>query len=166
MGRYWQLATIQVDFNLPERFELSYKDRDGKEKRPVMIHFAILGSLERFTALLLEHFAGKLPTWVAPIQVKILPVSEKFVDYADKVFEELKKNGIRVEMDIDGTVQYRVRNAEIEKVPYIIVVGGKEKENETVTLRYHGKTKEVKLNEFIEKLKEEIETRKLTSVFF
>ncbi|MCD6482754.1 MAG: threonine--tRNA ligase [Candidatus Aenigmarchaeota archaeon] len=166
MGRYWQLATIQVDFNLPERFELSYKDKDGKEKRPVMIHFAILGSLERFTALLLEHFAGKLPTWVSPVQVKILPVSEKFVEYADKVFEELKKNNIRVEIDVDGTVQYRVRKAEIEKIPYIIVVGQKEEENETVTLRYHGKTKEVKLAEFIEKLKEEITSRKLTSIFF
>lgn len=166
MGRYWQLATIQVDFNLPERFELSYKDKDGKEKRPVMIHFAILGSLERFTALLLEHFAGRLPTWLAPTQVRILPVSEKFVDYADEVFKKLKGNGIRVDVDVEGTIQYRVRNAELEKIPYIVVVGNKEKQNKSVTIRYQGKTKEISLDEFSDKLKEEIDKKMVSSLFF
>ena len=161
MGRYWQLATIQLDFFLPQRFEIKYKDKDGKDKTPVMIHFAILGSLERFTALILEHFAARLPLWIAPIQVRILPVSEKYLEYAEKVFETLKKEGMRAEIDENGTVEYRVRKAEIEKVPLIIVVGSKEEEKKSVTVRYKGKTKELLLKDFVERVKDCIVHREL-----
>ncbi|MCD6403092.1 MAG: threonine--tRNA ligase [Candidatus Aenigmarchaeota archaeon] len=159
MGRWWQLATIQLDFFMPQRFELSYVDKDGKEKRPVMIHLAILGSLERFMAMIIEHFGGRFPVWLAPIQVRIIPVSQNYVSYASQLLQRMKKERIRVDMDEEGTVEYRVRNAEIEKIPYIVIVGKREAESGKLAVRKAGKVSVLGVDEFISKIKEEIDKR-------
>jgi len=136
LGREWQLATIQVDFSMPGRFELKYTDKDGIIKTPVMIHRAIAGSLERFLSVMIEHFAGAFPLWLSPVQVLIIPVSEKFNDYGGKILDKLKENNIRVEIDTSNdTLGKRIRSAEIKKTPYVLVVGGKEEENNTVSVR-------------------------------
>jgi threonyl-tRNA synthetase len=142
IGREWQLATIQCDFNLPERFDLSFVNEKGEKERPVVIHRAIAGSLERFMGIMIEHFAGSFPLWLAPKQVRILPVSENFMAYADGVFAELKKAGLRVELDdsSDGLGK-KIRNAETDHVNYALVVGEKEVTDKTVSVRSH-KTKE------------------------
>ncbi|TRM97924.1 threonine--tRNA ligase, partial [Sulfolobus sp. F1] len=127
LGRWWQLSTIQVDFNLPERFKIEYTDKDGSKKRPVMVHRAILGSIDRCMAILLEHFMGKLPTWLSPIQVRILPITDEVNDYAEKLFNELKSNKIRVEISYAGeTLSKRIKTAYDEGVPYLLIVGKKE----------------------------------------
>ncbi len=161
MGRWWQLATIQLDFNLPERFDMTYVDKDGKEKRPVIIHFAILGSIERFMAMLIEHFKGKLPVWLSPVQVRLLPVSEKFEDEVTKLYKEFRELGIRVDVDSEGTVQYRVRNAEVEKVPYIIIIGQKEVETGTLAVRHERKIRNLSKDEFLKEITEKIKSRSL-----
>jgi len=136
LDREWQCATIQLDFNLPERFDLEYEGKDGRRHRPVMIHRALLGSLERFIGVMLEHFAGKLPLWLNPVQVKILPISERHFDYAKKVADEIKKAGLRVEMDERSeTTSKKVRDAQVERVNYILVVGDKEAQNNSVNVR-------------------------------
>lgn len=135
IGREWQLSTIQLDFNLPERFELEYTAEDGSKKRPVVIHRAILGSTERFLGILIEHYAGAFPLWLSPVQVKVLPVSEKHSEYAREVARTLKEAGIRVELDAgDESLGKRIRHAKLEKVPYLFVVGDKEVESKTVTV--------------------------------
>jgi len=136
LGREWQLATIQVDFSMPARFELKYTDKDGIIKTPVMIHRAIAGSLERFLSVIIEHFAGEFPLWLSPAQAIIIPVSEKFNAYGEEVLSKLKENNIRVEIDISNdTLGKRIRGAEIKKIPYILVVGAKEEENKTISVR-------------------------------
>ena len=140
LGRETQLATIQLDFAMPKRFELTYTDKDGSDKSPVMIHRAILGSFERFMMTLIEHFAGAFPLWLAPEQVRVIPVSDKFGEYAKSVHEELHKVGVRVKLDDDSeSLAKRIRNAEKLKVPVIMVVGEKEQESDSVSIRRHGK---------------------------
>jgi len=139
IGRKWQLGTIQVDYNLPERFELEYVDSDNTRKRPVMIHRAPFGSLERFVAVLLEHCAGKLPLWLAPTQVKVLPISDKYQDYAAQVMQTLKAMDIRAEIDDrQEKIGKKIRDTELEKIPYMLIVGEKEQEENQVAVRKQG----------------------------
>jgi len=159
IGREWQLATIQCDFNLPERFDLSFINTQGEKERPVVIHRAIAGSLERFMGVMIEHYAGAFPIWLAPTQVTIVPVSEKFNDYAQTIVKKLKANNIRVELDDSAeTLGKRVRNAEKMKTPYIIVVGEKEVESQTIAIRQRG-TGDLgakKVEEFVEMIESEM----------
>ncbi len=164
IGRQWQLATIQLDFNLPNRFDLSYVNEQGEKERPVVIHRAISGSLERFMGVMIEHFAGVFPLWLAPRQAIVVPVGEKFNDYAEKVLKSLKDAGIRAEGDFssDG-LNKKVRNAEQAHINYILVVGEKEEKENSVAVRNY-KTKEqieVTLSQIVDNLKEEIELKKL-----
>jgi threonyl-tRNA synthetase len=137
LGRDWQIATAQLDFAmLPERFDLTYVDADGHAKRPVAIHRAIFGSFERFIGILTEHFAGAFPVWLAPVQARVLPISEKFIDYARVVHQRLRAARIRAELDDrNEKLGYRIRDAQVRKVPYMLVVGGREAEQGTVSLR-------------------------------
>lgn len=162
LGREWQLATIQIDFAMPKRFMLEYTDSDGKAQTPVMIHRAILGSYERFMAILIEHFAGAFPLWLSPVQVKILPVGEKFITYAKSVHEMLLSADIRSELDESNeTLGKKVRNAKLEKVPYWIVVGEKEMTDKTVTLESRAGEKETFTPEqTVKKLQKEISEKK------
>ncbi len=162
IGRTWQCGTIQLDMNLPERFELEYTAADGTKKRPVMIHRVCFGSIERFIGILIEHFAGLFPTWLAPVQVKVLPISEKFEDYANKVYDALEAEGFRVEKDLRAEkIGYKIREARNERVPYIIVVGEKDLEANKVSLRSraNGEEGQKDLAEVIARIKEEIVTR-------
>ena len=139
IGRSWQLGTIQVDYNLPERFGLEYTDADGSKQRPVMIHRAPFGSIERFTAVVLEHTAGHLPLWLAPDQVKVLPISEKFADYAEKVCNSLKNCDIRASIDArNETLGKRIREIALLRVPVLAIVGEKEASEGTVSVRRDG----------------------------
>lgn len=143
LGREWQLATVQIDFQMPLRFELEYEGSDGKPHTPVVIHRAILGSLERFMALLIEHYAGALPLWLAPVQAIILPVSEKFNDYAGKLAAELRGSDVRVEVDDSNeTLGKKIRNAEMQKIPYMLVVGEKEAESKNLAVRDYATKKQ------------------------
>ena len=164
IGREWQLATIQCDFNLPNRFELSFKNEEGQEERPVVIHRAISGSLERFMGIMIEHFAGVFPLWIAPEQVRIVPVGEAFVDYAEEVFVEMKKHGIRVKLDDSSdSLSKKIRNAETAHVHYILVVGEQEKNSETLAVRNY-KTKEQtteNITDFVARIQQEINEKKL-----
>jgi len=136
IGRSWQCTTIQVDFNLPERFEMFYIDKKGKKQQPIMIHRALLGSIERFMAVLIEHYAGDFPLWLAPVQIKVLPVLEKNIKYSQKIKQELENNGFRVELNSSGeTLSKRIREAEMQKIPYILVVGDKEEKNKKIAVR-------------------------------
>jgi threonyl-tRNA synthetase len=135
-GREWQLATIQLDFNLPERFDLSYVDSNGEEQRPVMIHRAVLGSLERFFGVMLEHFGGDLPPWLAPEQMRVLPITDEVLPYAREVADAARERGLRVEVDERSEkLGYKIREGETQKVPYLLVIGGREAEQRTVSLR-------------------------------
>jgi threonyl-tRNA synthetase len=137
LGRRWQNATIQVDFQQPDRFGLEYIDSDGQPKRPVMVHRAILGSFERFVGVLIEHYAGAFPTWLAPVQVRVLPISEKHIEYARTVHGRLRAARLRAELDDrNEKLGYRIRDAQVRKVPYMLVVGAREAENGTVSLRH------------------------------
>ncbi|WP_456435561.1 threonine--tRNA ligase [Thermovibrio ammonificans] len=162
IGRKWDGPTIQVDFNLPERFDLTYVDRDGQKKRPVMVHRAIMGSIERFIGLLIEHYAGLFPTWLAPVQAVIIPVSDKYLDYADEVYAKLKEAGIRVKLDDESAkVGYKIRKAETQKIPYMLIVGEREKENQTVSVRSkrEGDLGEMELQQFLDKILTEIKEK-------
>ena len=164
LGRETQLATIQLDFAMPKRFELTYTDKDGSDKSPVMIHRAILGSFERFMMTLIEHFAGAFPLWLAPEQVRVIPVSDKFGEYAKSVHEKLHKVGVRVKLDDDSeSLAKRIRNAEKLKVPVIMVVGEKEQESDSVSIRRHGKGDlgSSSLEQAISMIEDEISNRKL-----
>jgi threonyl-tRNA synthetase len=139
LGRKWQLGTIQVDYNLPERFELEYVDVDNTRKRPVMIHRAPFGSMERFIAVLLEHCGGNLPLWLAPLQVMILPISDKYSEYAHSVAASLKKAEIRAELDERSEkIGRKIRDTELMKTPYMLIVGEKEAAEGSVSVRKHG----------------------------
>ncbi|MFA5916646.1 MAG: threonine--tRNA ligase [Candidatus Gracilibacteria bacterium] len=164
IGREWQLATIQCDFNLPERFDLSFTNENNEKERPVVIHRAISGSLERFMGVMIEHFAGVFPLWLAPKQATVIPVGENFMGYADKIYKELKENGIRVSLDSSAdSLNKKVRNAEKMHINYILVVGEQEEKDNSVSVRNY-KTKEQnveKVENFINKVKIEIEEKKL-----
>jgi threonyl-tRNA synthetase len=137
LGRTWQCGTIQLDFMLPERFDLTYVGEDGKEHRPVMIHRVIFGALERFIGILIEEFAGAFPAWLAPIQARIIPVGERFLDYAGAVRNQLMADDLRVEIDArDEKVGYKIRSAQLEKIPYMLIVGEKGGEAGTVSVRH------------------------------
>ncbi|PIP57127.1 threonine--tRNA ligase, partial [Candidatus Woesebacteria bacterium CG22_combo_CG10-13_8_21_14_all_45_10] len=164
LGREWQLSTVQIDFFLPERFKLVYTDSDGKEKRPVMIHRAIVGSPERFLMILIEHFAGNFPTWLTPVQVKVLPITDRNLDYAQAVVRSLKAVGIRTELDDrNETLPAKIRDAQLEKVAYMLIVGDKEAKAGTVSVRKRSGQDlgARKINEFISIIKKEIEERKI-----
>ena len=163
LGRSWQCGTVQLDFQMPERFDLTYIGEDGEKHRPVMLHRVIFGSIERFIGILIEHFAGAFPTWLAPVQVKILPISEKHLEYAKKIYDELFEKGIRVEIDASNEkVGYKIRKTQMEKVPYMLVVGDKEQETNTVAVRSRelGDEGTKQIEEFIKKIQEEINKRK------
>ena len=158
IGRTWQCGTIQLDFQLPQRFNLEYIGADGEKHRPIMIHRVAFGSIERFIGILIEHYAGKFPVWLAPVQVKVLPVSDKSMDYAKEVENAFKAAGLRVETDArNEKIGYKIREAQLEKVPYMLVVGDKEKEEKTVAVRMRekGDIGSMKLNEFIARVKKE-----------
>ena len=163
IGREWQLATIQCDFNLPERFELKFVNEKGEEERPVVIHRAISGSLERFMGVMIEHFAGAFPVWLSPLQVMILPISEHQKEYANNIYKVLKDADIRVDLDDSNeSLGKRIRNAKMQKVPYVIVIGDKEKNSNTITVE--GRTEKLEgitIEKFVEKLEKEIKERVL-----
>ncbi len=163
LGRIWQCGTIQLDMNLPERFDLTFVDADGEKKRPVMLHRAIYGSLERFIGILIEHYAGAFPLWLAPIQVDIIPVNNEFhLEYAKEVKGLLLNNNIRVNLDgREEKVGYKIRESQMKKVPYSIVLGDKEKDNKEVTFRRYGeqKSETVSLTDFVNLLQEEIKNK-------
>ncbi len=159
LGRTWQCATIQLDFQLPQRFELEYMGEDGKKHRPIMIHRVVFGSVERFIGILTEHFAGAFPTWLAPVQVKVLPISDKFETYARQVEEKLDAVGIRAETDLRSEkIGYKIREAQLQKIPYMLVVGQKEEEAGMVSVRsrFAGDEGQKTLQEFIDAIQEEI----------
>ena len=165
LGRVWQCGTIQLDMNLPERFDLTYIDKDGNKKRPVMLHRVIYGSIERFIGILIEHYAGAFPVWLAPVQVNIIPVSgEHHGEYAKEVLSVLTDNDIRVELDDrNEKLGYRMRESQTRKIPYTLIIGDKEKENKTVSYRLYGseETTTVSLEEFEELIKNDIKTKKM-----
>lgn len=163
LGRAWQCTTIQLDFNLPERFEMTYIDQKGKKQHPIMIHRALLGGIERFIGVLLEHYAGALPFWLAPVQTWIIPVGSRHQKYAKGVTQELNAAGLRCELkDENETVSKKIRDGEIQKIPYLLVVGDKEMKAKSVRVRKRGKGDigMIKLTKFLDKVKIEIEKKK------
>lgn len=157
LGRTWQCGTIQLDFQMPERFDLSYIGPDGEKHRPVMIHRVIYGSIERFIGILIEHYGGAFPMWLAPVQARILPISEKHLEYARKVKQQLEEAGIRVELDErNEKIGYKIREAQMQKTPYMLIVGDKEAEENTVSVRVRekGDTGQQSIESFIEEVKE------------
>ncbi|MCP1109045.1 threonine--tRNA ligase [Ohessyouella blattaphilus] len=167
LGRTWQCGTIQLDMQMPQRFELEYTGDDGEKHRPIMIHRVAFGSIERFIGILIEHFAGAFPTWLAPVQVKILPISDKFKDYGEKVLKELLKHGIRAEIDTRAEkIGYKIRSAQMKKVPYMLVVGAKEEEEETVSVRsrFAGDEGGKRLDDFVSGILSEIASKEIREV--
>lgn len=164
IGRTWQCGTIQLDFQLPQRFELEYVGSDGEKHRPIVIHRVVFGSIERFIGILIEHFAGKFPTWLSPVQVKILPISNKFNSYSEKIKDKLSSEGIRVEIDQkDEKIGYKIREARNERVPYIIIVGEKEEAENNISLRSRSNGDEGTLNleALIERINNEVKNKTL-----
>lgn len=163
LGRSWQCGTIQLDFQLPQRFELEYIGRDGEKHRPIVIHRVIFGSIERFIGILIEHFAGKFPVWLAPVQVKVLPISDKFMDYSNEVLDKLRKVGIRCEIDArNEKTNYKIREARNERVPYMIIIGEKEKTRGDISVRSrkNGDEGSTSLAEFIARVQRENKDKK------
>ena len=159
IGRSWQLGTIQVDYNLPERFQLEYVGADNERHRPVMIHRAPFGSMERFVAVLIEHTAGHFPLWLTPTQVAILPISEKYIDYAERLKEQLAENDIRAKIDARSEkIGRKIRDNEMEHIPYLLVVGEKEAENNTVAVRKQGVGDQgvMTCEDFVKKIQDEV----------
>ncbi|MCB0294263.1 MAG: threonine--tRNA ligase, partial [Calditrichaeota bacterium] len=137
LGRSWQCSTVQVDFNLPERFELEYIGEDGKPHRPVMVHRALMGSLERFFGILIEHYAGAFPLWLAPVQAVIMPIADRHHDYAREIYQQLRRQMIRVELDNrNEKIGFKIREAEVQKVPYMLIIGDKEIEKQQIAVRH------------------------------
>ena len=162
IGRTWQCGTIQLDFQLPLRFNLEYTGADGEKHRPIMIHRVIFGSIERFIGILIEHFAGAFPTWLAPVQVKVLPISDKYMDYAQKVLDELNNSGVRAEIDTRAEkIGYKIREAQMKKIPYMLVVGAKEEEDGLVSIRsrFEGDEGQKSLTDFLAAIKMEIQAK-------
>ncbi len=167
IGRTWQCGTIQLDFQLPQRFELEYNGADGEKHRPIMIHRVAFGSIERFIGILIEHFAGAFPTWLAPVQVKVLPISDKFMEYGEKVTQILSDAGIRAELDHRSEkIGYKIREAQTQKIPYMLVVGQKEEEQGCVSVRsrFAGDEGQKSLDDFIAAITEEIRERRIRPV--
>lgn len=163
LGRSWQCGTIQLDFQLPQRFELEYVGKDGEKHRPIVIHRVIFGSIERFIGILIEHFAGKFPVWLAPVQVKVLPISDKFMDYSNEVMDKLRKAGIRCEIDArNEKTNYKIREARNERVPYMIIIGEKEKTRGDISVRSrkNGEEGSISLREFITRVQKENKDKK------
>ena len=167
LGRTWQCGTIQLDFQLPLRFNLEYIGADGDKHRPIMIHRVAFGSIERFIGILIEHFAGAFPTWLAPVQVRVLPISDKYMDYGHKVLDILKEAGIRAEIDTKAEkIGYKIREARLAKIPYMLVVGAKEEEEGKVSVRsrFKGDEGQKDLEVFLKDIKEEIASREIRKV--
>ena len=159
IGRQWQCGTIQLDFQMPERFQLNFVDSDGKEKRPVMVHRAVFGSVERFLGILIEHYGGAFPLWLAPFQVRIATISEKQETWAKEVFEIFQEKGIRSEIDLrPEKIGYKIREAELQKIPYTVIIGDKEVESKGISVRGRGKADlgAKTLDEFLKMLEAEI----------
>ncbi|GFP28719.1 threonine--tRNA ligase, partial [Candidatus Hakubella thermalkaliphila] len=159
MGRSWQCGTVQLDFAMPERFDLDYVGEDGCRHRPVMIHRALLGSIERFLGILLEHYAGALPLWLSPVQVRVMTIGERFSEYARKVERRLKDEDIQVEVDDrNESIAKKVRDAQVEKIPYMVIIGENEvkKGSVSVRTRFGEDKRDLNLEEFLEKVKEKI----------
>ena len=167
LGRTWQCATIQLDFQMPERFDLTYIGSDGEEHRPVMIHRTVMGALERFMGILIEHFAGAFPTWLAPVQVQVIPISEDQNDYAQRIKEEYEDKEIRVEVDSrDENLGYKIRQAQVQQIPYMLIVGSNEVEDETVSVRERreGDLGTFDIDEFKERIFKEIENKSIKEI--
>lgn len=167
IGRTWQCGTIQLDFQLPLRFNLEYTGADGEKHRPIMIHRVAFGSIERFIGILIEHFAGAFPTWLAPEQVRVLPISEKYMDYAKKVEKQLQDSKIRAEIDNRSEkIGYKIREARLAKVPYMLVVGAKEEEEGLVSVRsrFAGDEGQKTLDAFIQDITEEIVKKEIRKI--
>lgn len=165
IGRTWQCGTIQLDFQLPENFDLTYVDENGERQRPVMLHRALLGSVERFMGILIEHFAGKFPLWLSPVQVEIIPVSDKFKDYAESIADKLHAEGLRVHLDgRTEKVGYKIREAQVKKINYMLVIGEKEETSGKLSVRKRSgeEVQDVDVDEFIASLKEEIKNKTIT----
>ena len=167
IGRTWQCGTIQLDMQMPQRFDLEYTGADGEKHRPIMIHRVAFGSIERFIGILIEHFAGAFPTWLSPVQVKVLPISDKYADYAQKVYAALDEAGIRAEIDTRAEkIGYKIREAQMNKIPYMLVVGAKEEEANLVSVRsrFAGDEGQKDLNDFIAEIKAEIAAKTIREV--
>ncbi len=165
LGREWQCGTVQVDFMLPERFDLSYIDKEGKKQRPVLIHRAPLGSLERWVGLLIEHYAGAFPVWLSPVQAVIIPISEKHLEYGKRILSKLKEAGVRAECDEHSeTMQDKIRKATLQKIPYMVIIGDREEKNDSVSVRTRaGKDLgQMGLQAFMERIEEEIRSKSFT----
>jgi threonyl-tRNA synthetase len=166
VGRKWQCLTIQVDYQLPQRFGLEYTGEDGKQQMPIVVHKTVIGSLERFMGVLTEHYQGKFPVWLAPVQVRVISISEHSNDYGNKIYSELRKRGIRVHSDFsDRTLEYKIRDAQMQKVPYMIIVGKKEQEKNKITVRDRAgkQVHDMELSEFVKKISEEIAERSFSN---
>jgi threonyl-tRNA synthetase len=163
IGRTWQMSTIQVDFQLPQRFDLEYQASDGSRQRPVMIHRALFGSIERFFGVLTEHYAGAFPPWLAPVQVRGIPVAEAFAPYLEEIISRLKKSGVRAEIDAsDDRMQKKIRNAQAEKIPFMLIAGEEDQKNGAVSFRYrNGEQRNgISVVAAIEEITEAIKSRK------
>lgn len=167
LGRTWQCGTIQLDYQFPEKFDLTYIGPDGSKIRPIMIHRTVLGSIERFIGILIEHFAGAFPTWLSPVQVKIINITDNQADYANEIFKKLKSKGIRAELDLrNEKIGYKIREARLQKIPYMIIVGDKEKEQNLIACRTRksGDIGTLSLDEFTEKILKEIDEKSLDTL--
>ena len=164
LGRVWQCGTIQLDMNLPERFDLTYVDSDGSKQRPVMLHRVIFGSIERFIGILIEHYAGAFPLWLAPVQVNVIPVNNEYhLEYAQEIYNKLKEKGIRVNLDDrNEKLSYRMRESVVNKIPYALILGDKERDNKEISYRTYGseKTSTLSIDEFVELIEKEIKDKK------
>ena len=161
LGREWQMGTVQLDFQLPQRFNLHYIDKEGNKKTPIMIHRAIFGSFDRFIGIITEHFAGAFPTWLAPVQVRILPIADAHKEYAEKLKEQFEEADIRVELDErEEKIGYKIREAQLQKIPYMLIIGDKEVEANAVGVRSRrdGDIGQMRVQDFVDKIKEEERT--------
>jgi len=163
LGRPWQCTTIQVDFNLPEKFNINYINKNGEKEQAIMLHRALLGAVERFVGILIEHYAGAFPLWLSPIQIAIIPISEKHLKYAKEIAEKIKEQGFRTEIQGENeSVSKKIRNAEMQKIPYILVIGDKEQKAKTISVRSRekGDIGETKVEDFVKKIQKQIKTKK------
>ena len=162
LNRYWQVSTVQVDFNLPEKFDITYIEEDGQRRQPIMLHRALMGSLERFFGCLIERYAGAFPLWLAPVQIILLPITDNHAEYADKIAEELEESGIRVEKDLrNEKIGFKIREAQLQKIPYMIILGDKEVETSTLSVRRRRskETRTLDLKTFLNEVNEAVKNR-------
>jgi threonyl-tRNA synthetase len=162
LNRYWQVSTVQVDFNLPERFDISYIEEDGQRHRPIMLHRALMGSLERFFGCLIEHYAGAFPLWLAPVQVILLTITDNQAGYAEKLAQRFEESGIRVEKDLrNEKIGFKIREAQLQKIPYMVVLGDKEVESQTLGVRKRRskETRTLDFESFLSELNSAIDSR-------